>query len=251
MTTATAVPTRTLHARAVGVARRRFLRVLLLAGLWFWTVWFLLVLGLPIVVSRWGGVATGLSYDTAGSPARWPAFAVGIIATGALLRIHLAAGGTRRALVEGVAGGALVGGVAYGVLGVVLPLLEQQVYAEVGLPWRGPGGAFALDSAARIVASVVAGTLLIVTYALVGTGVLAGYRRWGALRGTLAIVPLLVPCALVDAATRTGVFGIWLRDAPVTSVLDAAGSLAGALLAAALAAVVAHRLLRDVRTRPA
>ncbi|WP_277211132.1 hypothetical protein [Isoptericola croceus] len=247
----TSAPGRVAHARAVAAARRRFLRVLLLAGAWFWTGWALIVLSLPLIVERWGGVAEGLTYDAAGSPARWPAFAVGIIATGALLRPHLAAGGTRRALVDGVARGAVLGGLAFGVATVLLTLAEQRTYAALGRPWQGTAGAFAPENLAGVVGTVVAETLVITTYALVGVAVLAGYLRWGPWRGTLAVVPLLVPGVLVDLTTRTGIFAIPVRDDAVGSLPGAVGVLVGALVAAALAAVVAYRLLRTVRPRAA
>ncbi|GAA1994159.1 hypothetical protein GCM10009718_34960 [Isoptericola halotolerans] len=239
------------HARAVAAARRRFLRVLLLAGAWFWTGWALIVLSLPLIVARWGGVADGLTYDAAGSPARWPAFAIGIIATGALLRTHLAAGGTRRALVEGIARAAVLGGLAFGVATVLLTLAERGTFAALDRPWQGATGAFGLDGPAGVAGTVAAESLVITTYALVGAAVLAGYQRWGGLRGTLAIVPLLVPGVLADLATRTGIFSIPLRDAAVGPVLGTAVALGGGALAAVLAALVAHHMLRSVVPRPA
>lgn len=247
MTTLT-TRTRTPHSRAVVAVRRRFLSYLLKTAVWFWACWALLVLTVPVIVDRFGGVADGLSYDAAGSPARWPAFAVGIIVTAALLGTHLAAGGTRRALVEGIARGAVLGGVVFGVLAVALALVEEQVYTGLGRPYQGTAGAFALDTVTGAVAGVAAETLVIVTYVLAGVAVTGGYRRWGAWWGTVAVVPLLIPGALVDVATRTGLLGVWLRDDLVETPLGAAGVLVGALGAAALAAVVAYRMLRDVRS---
>ncbi|WP_402373958.1 hypothetical protein [Isoptericola rhizosphaerae] len=240
---------RSPHRRAVTAARRRLESYLLKAAVWFWVGWGLLVIATPLVVDRWGGVADGLTYDAAGSPARWPAFAVGIIVAAALLGTHVAAGGTRRSLVEGVARGAVVGGLVFGVLTVVLGIAEEQVFEGLDRPYQGAGGAFALDTVTGVAATVVAQTFVIATYVLVGVAVHGGYRRWGAWRGTLAVVPLLLPAVLVDLASRTGIFAIPLRDEPVDSVLGAAVSLVGALLAALLAAVVAHHVLRAVRPR--
>lgn len=250
MSAMTTTTVRTLQRRASGAARRRFLRTLLWAGVWFWALWAVLVLSLPLIVNRWGGVAEGLSYDTAGSPARWPAFAVGIIATGGLLATHLAAGGTRRALLDGVARGAVVGGAVFAVATIALTLFEQEVYASLDMPWQGVAGPLALDTVGGIALTVVAETLVITTYALVGVAVLGGYHRWGWLRGTLAIVPLLIPAALADVATRTGIFGLPLRGTYVASWLGVVGTIAGVLVAVALAALVAHRMLQEVRPRP-
>lgn len=248
--TTTSARTGPPHRRAVGAARRRLQHYLFATAIWFWACWAVLVVGTPLVVSRWGGVAEGLTYDSAGSPARWPAFAVGIVLTAAVLRTHLAAGGTRRALVEGIARGAVVGGLVFGALTVVLGLVEEQVYAALDLPYQGAGGNFALDTAGGIAATVVAQALVIVTYVLVGTAVHGGYRRWGPGWGTLAIVPLLVPAALADLASGTGVFAIPLRDISVDFVPALIAALVGGALAAVLAAVVAHRLLREVSVPP-
>ena len=75
------VSPRTLNRTAVRVARRRFLRALLVSGAWFWALWGLLVAGVPLAVERWGGDMEGLSYDAAGGPARWVAFTVGAVVT--------------------------------------------------------------------------------------------------------------------------------------------------------------------------
>ncbi|MCK0116950.1 hypothetical protein MWU57_07870 [Isoptericola sp. S6320L] len=251
MTTATTGPARTgtLHHRAVAAARRRLQRYLLRTAVWFWAGWGLLVLSVPVVVDRFGGEADGLTYDAAGSPARWPAFAVGIILTAALLGTHLAAGGTRRSLVEGFARGAVVGGLVFGVLTVVLGLVEEQVYSALDRPYQGAGG-LPLDSVTGVAATVVAQTLVIVTYVLVGAAVQGGYRRWGSWRGTLAVVPLLVPGALADLASRSGIFAIPLRDAPVDSLPGLVLAVVGTLLAASLAGGVAHGVLRHARPRP-
>jgi hypothetical protein len=240
----------TAQRRAASVARRRFARGLTLAGLLFWTAWTLLVLGAPLVVARWGGELDGLTYDAAGSPARWVVFGTGVATTAGLLRIHVAAGGSRAAFVRGAAGAALPVGAVFGVLTVALVLLERATYARAGLPWQG--AAAALDPATWTGAAVVVVTEAIgaVAYVLVGVAVTAVYRRFGALRGTLLALPLLVPCVVVDLTTRSGVFGLPVRGAYADTALGAPLAVAGALLAAAAAAVLAHRLLRTVPLRP-
>ncbi|MFC7877963.1 hypothetical protein [Isoptericola sp. NPDC057391] len=252
MTTSTALatPGRAHHQAATRVARRRFLRALLLAGLWFWAGWALLVLCLPVIVERWGGEADGLTYDAAGGPVRWVAFAVGVVVTAGTLTVHVAAGGTRRSFVDGGLRAAAVAGPVLAVLGVLLTLGERAVYERLGRYWQGPSAALGVDSPTGIVVQVAGEALVVVTYLLVGVAVVAGYRRLGAWRGTLLVLPLLVPAALADVATRTGLFALGLRGGYDDVVLGVVGTVGGALAAAALATAVASRMLHPVPFRP-
>ena len=231
-------------------ARRHFTRALILTGIWFWGFWAALVVGVPLAVDRWGGEMAGLTYDTAGNPARWVGFAVGIILTAAALRMHVAAGGTRRAFVDGATRAAAVVGVAYGVLTVVLVLAEEQLYAGLDRGWQGSATTVDLDSVGGVLVSVGAEVLVLVTYLLAGVGVATGYRRFGAWRGTLLVVPLLVPCTLVDAATRTGVAGIPWRGGYDDVTTGALLGVGGSLVVAAATYLLTIRLLRSVPLRP-
>ncbi|MEL7976447.1 hypothetical protein AAG589_11340 [Isoptericola sp. F-RaC21] len=254
--TTTAAPARRAPARrapaaaATAAARNRFVRTLTVGGTWFWGCWAALVLALPLAVERWGGEADGLTYDAAGDPARWVPFAIGIVLTAGLLTVHLSAGGTRRSFLGGGArAGALVG-VGFGVLVVLLTLAEERLYTSLDRPWQGSATPLGLDTPVGVGVTVVGETFVVVTYLLVGVAVGAGYRRLGAWRGTLLVVPLLVPCALVDLVTRTGIFGIPLRGGYDHVALGAVLTVVGGAAAAALAAAVAHRMLRDVPLRP-
>jgi hypothetical protein len=247
--TATRAPQDAHHA-ATRVVRRRVTRALLIAGAWFWALWTALVIGAPLAVGRWGGELAGLTYDAAGGPARWLAFAVGIVAAAALLTLHVAAGGTRRAFVDGVARAALVGGAVFGVLAVLLSLTEERLYAAVDRPWQGAVAPADPGTPAGALVAAAGEALVVVTYVLVGVGVLAGYRRHGAWRGTLLIVPLLVPAALADLATRTGALGVLIRGAGGDSIALAALGVVGAAATAALAALIAYRMVRAVPLRP-
>jgi len=248
--TALAAPARAHHRAATRAARRRFLRALFVAGAWFWACWAVLVLSLPVIVDRWGGEAEGLTYDAAGGPVRWVAFAVGAVVTAGTLTVHVAAGGTRRSFVEGGLRAAAVAGPVLGALVVLLTLAERGVYQALDRYWQGPAAPLGVDSPTGVAVQVVGEALVVVTYLLVGIAVVAGYRRAGPWRGTLLVLPLLVPCALADLATRTGVFGIPLRGGYDDVVLGVVGTVGGTLVAAALAAVVASRMLHPVPFRP-
>ncbi|MGH3589166.1 MAG: hypothetical protein ACRDQ0_22890, partial [Pseudonocardia sp.] len=249
-TTATIVtagpPARALHHAAQHRVRRRFTRALVVSGAWFWGLWAALDVGAPLAVDRWGGELDGLTYDAAGGPARWVGFTVGIIVTAVLLTVHVAAGGTRRAFLDGVVRAAAVGGAAYGVLAVLLALAEERLYGAIDRHWQGAAAPLDVDTPAGAVVTAVGEGLVVVTYVLVGVAVLAGYRRFGAWRGTLLILPLLVPCAIADLATHTGVLGLAVRGAYDDVAGGALLAVGGSLAAAVLATLVAHRLLRSV-----
>ncbi|MFC8597249.1 hypothetical protein [Isoptericola sp. NPDC057191] len=235
---------------AVGKVRRRTLRSLVISGAWFWAIWAAFVVAVPLAVDRWGGEMDGLTYDAAGGPVRWVAFAVGTILTAALLDLHVAAGGTRRSFVDGVVRAAAVAGLAFGVLAVVLALAEQRLYAAIDRSWQGTAAPLDVGTPAGAVVTAAGEALVVVTYVLVGVAVVAGYRRGGPWRGTLLVVPLLLPAALADLATQTGVFGLAVRGGYENVPLGAVLAVAGSLAAAALATVVAHRMLSAVPLRP-
>ncbi len=253
MTTTTARaarPAPTTRRRAERRLGRRFVTSLLVAGAWFWVLWAALVIGAPLAVERWGGELERITYAAAGGPGRWVAFTVGLLATVTLLTIHLAAGGTRRSFVTGVVRGAVPAGLAFGVLTAALAAGERRLYTALERPWTGIGP-FAVDSPAGFATTTLGETLVIVTYVLVGSAVAVGYRRSGPWWGTALMVPLLLPAAVVDLATRTGIFGLALRGAPALDPLPTVVvTLAGGIAATALAVLVLDRLLRSTLLRP-
>lgn len=223
---------------------------LLVAGAWFWVLWAALVIGAPLAVERWGGELERITYAAAGGPGRWVAFAVGLVATAAILTVHLAAGATRRSFVTGVVRGAVPAALAFGVLTAALAAGERRLYAALERPWTGVGP-FAVDSPAGFTTTALGETLVVVTYVLVGSAVAVGYRRSGPWWGTVLAVPLLAPAAVVDLATRTGIFGLPLRGAPTPDPATAVVvALAGGIAASALAALVLDRLLRSTVLPP-
>jgi hypothetical protein len=252
MTTAPARPAAPpVHRRAERKVGHRVSGTLLRSAVWFAVPWVAIVVGTPFAVERWDGELSSLTYASDGGPGRWVAFAVGVIATSAILTIHVAAGGTRRALAAGVVRGAVPGAAVFGLLAATVMLGEQRLYGALGRPWTG-AGPYAVDTAPGFATTALGETLVVVTYVLVGAAMAAAYRRSGPWLGTALIVPLLVPAAVAELATRTGLFAQSLHDVaepapPVAAVVTVVGGLA----AAALAAVVLDRLLRSTPVRPA
>lgn len=260
----TAATTRTALTAA---ARRRgaaavtgwMRRGALVAGVWFWG--FYAVYAVALIL---GNVLAGNDLETSAldvtlGAQRWAVVWIGVVAATALLPVHVAAGGDRRSLAAGVVRGALLVGGAYGVLVVLALLGERLLSTSLGMTWSRLG-ALPFGTPLAVLGTAVAEALVITTYILVGASVGAGFMRARAW-GTLLMIPLLVPAALVDLATRTGVVGtvanVELRpDLDHAVVLAADGldttllGVGGAALAALLAAAALHALLRTAPVRP-
>jgi hypothetical protein len=233
----------TVNRRAVRLFRREVARRLLVAGAWFWVIWAGFVFFVPWAIDRWGGEMVGLTYELAGAPARWVALAVGAIIAGTRLRLHVAAGGTRRSVVDGAALAAASIGPLFGAAAVVLTLAEERWYGSLDIAWPGGATPLPLDSATGIVVAVVGETFVVVTYLLVGVAATGAFRTRLAVLGPVLVAGLLVPCVLVDLATRTGIFAIPWRGGYDDVALGAVGTVLGGLVAVMLAAVLAYQLL--------
>jgi hypothetical protein len=141
-------------------------------------------------------------------------------------------------------------GPLFGVLTVLLTLGEERFYDALGIAWPGGATPLPLDSAASIVLAVVAETLVVVTYLLVGIASVGAFRTRLMMLGPILVAGLLVPCAVVDLATRTGIFGIPLRGGYDDVVLATLGTVIGGLVAVMLAAVLAYQLFLRPQIRP-
>jgi len=251
---------RAAHRRAVGVVDLRLRGSGVTVGLWFWGIYAVYAVAITV-----GNAATGndleiSALDATLGAARWPMIVLGIIASSGILALHVAAGGSRKAMAAGVVRGAVVVGAGYGVLTTLVLLGERLLSTSLGMTWRRVG-ALPFDSPAGVVGTTVAEALLLTTYILVGACIGIGFTYSG-LRGTLLIVPLALPAVLADLVTRTGVVGtianIELRpDIDHAEVPPAEGlatlllGVGGTALAVVLAAVVLHALLRRAPVRPA
>lgn len=250
---------RAAHLRGVSGVHRRLLRTGTTVGIWFWCIYVLYAVGITV-----GNAATGndleiSALDATIGASRWPVIWLGISASVGILTLHLAAGGNRRSLFEGVVRGAIGIGAGFGVVTTLVLLGESALSTSLGMTWRRLG-ALPFDSPVEVLGTAVAEALVITTYILVGASIGVGFKRARAL-GTLLMVPLLLPAALADLATRTGVLGsianIELRpDLAHAEVPTSEGlmttllGIGGGVLAVVLAALVLHALLRTVSERP-
>jgi hypothetical protein len=142
-------------------------------------------------------------------------------------------------------------GALFGVVTTVALLGERVLNATLGIDWQRLGGlAVSPGSASWYVVTPVAEGLVIATYTLVGMGIGVAYSRYGPRLGTFVTLALLLPAALVDAATGTGILGVILMTEEGPAGPAPVPGLVGALLAAVLSAVAYRLLLQLAHPRP-
>ncbi|MFI2102883.1 hypothetical protein ACH436_06300 [Isoptericola sp. NPDC019693] len=239
------------HAAAVRRVTRTVAVAMLFVGSMFWGVYALITVALPLVVNASGGVLGGGAMTGNEYASRWFAFSLGIVMITALVVNHLAAGGTRRALLSGSIRAAAVTGVVFGAAASALLMVEQAIFGAMGWQWDQLGSALGTHNT-WILVTAAAEALAVVVYSLVGMAVAAGYYTAGVWRGTLLVLPGLVLLMLADATTRTGAgddaLTALLGDAMPTSPAVGFGA---ALVVLALAAGWFWWQLRTVTLRPA
>lgn len=243
---------READARAARRAAGVTIRVVRTIGVWYWVIFTVVAVTIILAQARFGsGMTEGILDAQMGGASRWFVMVLGIIVPAAYLRLHLAAGGTRRTLATGTVRGALVGGAMIGLVSAVYLVGERALFGALDLTWAREYG-LPVDGLAGIVLSVVTETLVAATYYLVGAAISAGYYRLGMVRGTAYVVVALVPAALVDLATRSGVGAVIaglgnLPDGAPGIVLG----LTGGLVTVALAGWLFGTPLRSIPLRPA
>ncbi|MEV0891998.1 hypothetical protein [Promicromonospora sp. MEB111] len=252
--------TRAGHLRGVAAVVRRLRGSGVTVGLWFWGVYALYAVGITVGNAAAGNDLEISALDATLGAARWPMIALGVLASSGILTLHVAAGGSRRSMSEGVVRGAVVVGAGWGVVTTLALLGERLLSTSLGMTWRRLG-ALPFDSPLTVLGTTAAEALVLTTYILVGACIGIGFRHTGAW-GTLLIVPLALPAVLADLATRSGVVGTianiqFVPDIEHAEVPPAEGlvplliGLGGAALAAVLAAVVLRALLRTAPVRAA
>lgn len=251
----------TSRTRAVAAAVARvFRRTGIKTGAWFWGAYLLYAVGLMVGFDLAGNDLETSAFDILFGSSRWPVLVIGVMAPQWLLAMHLSAGGTRRALYEGIVRGALVVGAGFGTM-TTIALLGERVLAEsLGMTWRRLGG-MPFDGVAGVATTLLGESFVIATYALVGAGIGFAFRSHGGARGALLSIAVVIPAALVDLVTRTGVLGVAanvrfepdIENAVVPTsegVVPMLVGLGGALVAVVLAAAVLRYVVRDASVNP-
>lgn len=233
--------------RAAGVT----IRVVSTIGGWYWAIFAVVAVAVVLGNVRYGsGLDQGIVDAQMGGSSRWFVLVLGIIVPAAYLRLHVAAGGTRRTMTTGTVQGALVSGMLIGAVTALYLVAERALFAALDLTWAREFG-LPVDGYGGTALTFVAETLVAATYYLVGAAISAGYHRLGIVRGTVYVVAALVPAALVDLATHTGVTALIVG--PENLPDGGAGvllGLVGGAVAVALGAWLFGMPLRSVPLRP-
>lgn len=242
---------RAAERRAAREAAAVTVRIVRMVGGWYWAIFAVVTVAVTVGMTRFGpGMEQSTLDIQMGGSSRWVVLVLGIIVPAAYLRLHVAAGGTRRSLAAGTVRGALVAGVLLGVITAIYLVGERALFGALDQTWVREYG-LPVDGYAGIALTVVTETLVVATYYLVGAAISAGYYRLGMVRGTVYVVVALAPAALVDLATHTGVTGLLagpqnLPDGGPGVLLG----LVGGLATVALAAWLFSMPLRSIPLRP-
>lgn len=242
---------RAAEGRAARTAAGATVRVIRTIGGWYWAIFAVVAVTIAVLMTRYGpGLDEAVLDSQMGGSSRWVALVLGLIVPAAYLRLHLAAGGTRRTLVSGTVRGALLGGLVIGLFTAVYLTGERLLLGALGQTWTREFGP-PVDGWAGIALTVLTESLVVATYYLAGAGVAAGYRRLGVVAGTFYTAVALVPAAGVDLATHTGVTALLAGPADLPG--GAGGvllALVGGLVTVAGAAWLFNLPLRAVALRP-
>ncbi|UCN15203.1 hypothetical protein LFM56_02410 [Cellulomonas iranensis] len=198
--------TTTARARPRGPVLRaaaRMARLHLRLFAWFWVVVVTaVVLGVVVLWRVDGEVGTAVSlYARQGVV--WFPFSLAVLVVAAQLRVHVAAGRTRRTFVRASLAVAVGTGVAYAVVLQLLVLAERAVHDAAGWGWRIADPMLADESSP---AGVLLAELVVFLVAAQVSGLLVGvvYQRapgwWGTLALPLTVGPLLGVAALLGGA---------------------------------------------------
>ncbi|RPF19707.1 hypothetical protein [Myceligenerans xiligouense] len=234
------------HRSAVRAVDRQVGTVLRAVGVWYWPIVTLAAVTIALIQFRVGALESSTVQYVVGS-ARWFAFSLGVIVPLAMIRPHLAAGGTRRALVRGVARGAARAGAVFGLAVAALYAAEQGVWRLLGMDWHRSIGRDDSTGVVGFVVNTVGEGLVVSTYFLLGVAVAGGFLRFGPWLGLVVCLGFGVPAIVADIALYAGP-----ATALAEHVLDLDGPLpvlVGLLTVAAAAAatyVALGLLLRDI-----
>ncbi|MBO3094690.1 hypothetical protein [Cellulomonas dongxiuzhuiae] len=197
---------------------RRLGRANLVMLAWFWVVVTPFFVVLSFVLARIDGEldAAVILYSRQG--AIWFPFAQSVILVGLMLRVHVAAGMTRRTFARATLLVATGTGAAYAVVLTALAAVERELHHAAGWGWRvadailadesSPAGLLLAELVLACVVANVSGLLVGVVYQRVG-----GW--WGTLALPLTAGPVLLVLALLGGfADAPAGRGSWAAAAP-------------------------------------
>ncbi|MDQ2623694.1 MAG: hypothetical protein M3Y20_00900 [Actinomycetota bacterium] len=217
------------------------LRWIVFASSWVWLGFVLFAIG----VTRSNVATVGVTESIVGSLSVTPrqflfAFAITIVAMWFVP--HVASGRTRRSLVSASAAAVGVAALGYGVLLTVAFWVERPVYEANGWPLTLRTGHL-FSSGDQVGLVLVESVAIAVAVGFAGLAVGAGYRRFGWLHGSVALLftatPMLAATAALELRASSGIgeaLGVTGMSAPATLAV-----LAGL---AAVSLLTAYRLVR-------
>jgi hypothetical protein len=232
-------------------ATRDATRALFSRGVPFYLLWWAVLILVMIVIAliaraQLATVDTS-AWQLAGNSPKILLLVLAILLPTLYLPRWVSHGITRRAF--GIAGGiaSAAMAVAGGAIMAAGYAVEAAVYADAG--WRQaqpvPPLLLSIDSD-RWYLVVVVYTLLFGAYAITGWLIGAGYYRWGAWRGTLFLVPAVLPLVLTEA--------LFVRDQPLVvgfglDPLPVAVTVAATLAIAVLGSFAGYAVIRNMPLR--
>lgn len=200
-----------------------------LAG-WYWAIALVVLLVATLVVWRVNGTVDVSIVAYARQSAIWFPFSQAILLVAALLRVHVAAGMTRRTFVRASLVTAVATGMAYTLVLSLLLVVERALHAAVGWDTEILEQGFALtgrDFPAMV--GELAPALVLANLCGLLVGVV--YHRFGGWWGTLTL-----PLTVLPIVATLAVAGEWFGSFPVQRLL--AGATDARLLTGVVLAVV-------------
>jgi hypothetical protein len=242
-TTARPTATRTRHRTADAASIVFFGTVAWLAFVWLAAT---VVYGVVVAcVARWGSVDESLWQSVASGWQRYVVFAAGITVSTTFLRMLVRNGATRRLLSAGAI--ATMAGLAtiLALWNVAGYSIEKVIYDRYDWPQTlRSGSPFEWADLPR---AAIDNGLMVAAYYATGWIVGACYARWGAVGGTLRLLPAILPAAAMELLVAPDFGGVdvdalasWLNRPPAVVTIIAGGAVVW------LTAMVARRLTRDV-----
>ncbi|MBE1875061.1 hypothetical protein [Myceligenerans pegani] len=220
--------------------------VLVGVGAWYWPIIVLAAAIIALIQQRFDALDGSTVQYVVGS-ARWFAFSLGVIVPLAMIRPHLAAGGTRRALFRGVVRGAGLAGASFGLVIACLYAAEQGVWRLLDLDWHRSLGLDESTGAVGFAVNAVGEGLVAFTYFLLGAAVSAGFVRFGPWLGLVVCLSLGIPAVVADIALYAGpATALAQQVLGLSGPLPALAGLLVVVVAAAATCLALHLLLRSI-----